>query len=156
MSPQLSAAATNPDLEIKDARIIFEPIWEDLIEQYGSNNLRFPKEIILLGGAPGSGKGTNTAFIAKTRGLTSQPIVMSALLDTPAMKRVKDAGHMIGDREVLTALLKELLKPEQSKHQREEPSDDRRQEELAANALGAYGAYRCCHEPPFKVARGIY
>jgi adenylate kinase len=112
MSPQLSAAATNPDLEIKDARIIFEPIWEDLIEQYGSNNLRFPKEIILLGGAPGSGKGTNTAFIAKTRGLTSQPIVMSALLDTPAMKRVKDAGHMIGDREVLTALLKELLKPE--------------------------------------------
>jgi adenylate kinase len=110
--PKPNPAPTNPDLEIKDARIIFEPIWEDLTEQYGADNLRFPKEIILLGGAPGSGKGTNTAFIAKTRGLTSQPIVMSALLDTPAMKRVKDAGHMIGDREVLTALLSELLKPE--------------------------------------------
>ena len=30
----------------------------------------FPKEIILLGGAPGAGKGTNTAFIAKARSLT--------------------------------------------------------------------------------------
>ena len=52
--------------------------------------------------------------------------------------------------------VQELLKPEKSEHQREEPGDDRRQEELAANALGAYGACRCCHEPPFKVARGIY
>ena len=113
MPPQRpTAASPSPDLEIKDARIIFEPIWKDLTRQYGADNLHFPKEIILLGGAPGSGKGTNTAFIAKTRGLTSEPIVMSALLDTPAMKKVKDAGHMIGDREVLTALLSELLKPE--------------------------------------------
>ena len=113
MSPQTpSTAPPNPDLEIKDARIIFRPIWDALTEEYGAENLRFPKDIILLGGAPGSGKGTNTAFIAKTRGLTSEPIVMSALLDTPAMKKVKDAGQMIGDREVLTALLRELLKPE--------------------------------------------
>ena len=112
MNSPRPVATPNPDLEIKDARIIFEPIWDDLTEQYGRDNLRFPKEIILLGGAPGSGKGTNTAFIAKTRGLTSAPIVMSSLLDTPAMKMVKDAGHMIGDREVLTALLSELLKPE--------------------------------------------
>jgi adenylate kinase len=100
------------DLEIKDARIIFDPIWEDLEEQYGRDHLRFPKEIILLGGAPGSGKGTNTAFISKVRGLTSVPIIMSSLLDSPAMKEVKNAGGMIGDREVLTALLHELLRPE--------------------------------------------
>jgi adenylate kinase len=100
------------DLEIKDARIIFDPIWEDLGGEYGRENLRFPKEIILLGGAPGSGKGTNTAFISKTRGLTSAPIVMSSLLDAPNMKTVKDAGGMIGDREVLSALLHELLKPQ--------------------------------------------
>jgi len=100
------------DLEIKDARIIFDPIWEDLEEQYGRDHLRFPKEIILLGGAPGSGKGTNTAFISKVRGLTSVPIIMSSLLDSPAMKAVKNAGGMIGDREVLTALLHELLRPE--------------------------------------------
>jgi adenylate kinase len=74
--------------------------------------LRFPKEIILLGGAPGAGKGTNTDFIAKTRGLTCKPIVMSSLLDTPEMKKVKNAGNMIGDREVLAVLLRRLLKNE--------------------------------------------
>ena len=35
-------------------------------------SLRFPKEIILLGGAPGAGKETNTAFILKTHGLTGR------------------------------------------------------------------------------------
>ncbi len=113
-SPRPNLAAHQPpaDLEIKDARIIFDPIWDDLEAHFGRTHLRFPKEIILLGGAPGAGKGTNTAFIAKTRGLTCEPIVMSALLDTPEMKRVKDAGGMIGDREVLAVLLRQLLKPE--------------------------------------------
>jgi adenylate kinase len=106
------APTPSPDLEIKDAQIIFEPIWDDLESHFGRQHLRFPKEIILLGGAPGAGKGTNTAFIAKTRGLTCEPIVMSSLLDTPEMKRVKDAGNMIGDREVLAVLLRRLLRPE--------------------------------------------
>lgn len=112
MSASPTPPSTSPDLEIKDARMIFEPIWKDLESRHGVNHLRFPKEIILLGGAPGSGKGTNTEFIAKTRGLTSRPIVMSSLLDSPEMKKVKDAGGMIGDREVLSALLNELLLPE--------------------------------------------
>jgi len=101
-----------PDLEIKDAQVIFDPIWEDLEQDYGRENLRFPKELILLGGAPGAGKGTNTPYISKARGLTCQPIVMSALLDTPEMKRLKEAGSLIGDREVLSVLLRQLLKPE--------------------------------------------
>ena len=37
---------------------------------------------------------------------------MSSLLDTPAMKKIKNAGGMIGDREVLAVLLRQLLKPE--------------------------------------------
>jgi adenylate kinase len=109
---QLSAPAPSPDLEIKDARIIFEPIWADLEAHFGREYLRLPKEIILLGGAPGAGKGTNTAFLAKTRGLTCAPIVMSSLLDTPEMKKVKNAGNMVGDREVLAVLLRRLLRPE--------------------------------------------
>ncbi len=99
------------DLEIKDAHLIFTSAWQDLEADFGRENLRFPKEIILLGGAPGSGKGTNTAFIAKTRGLTCPPIVMSALLDSPEAKRLKDAGSMVGDREVMGLLLRELMKP---------------------------------------------
>src|SRR5690606_15342020 len=92
------------DLEIKDAQLIFGSVWENLEGEFGRENLRFPKEIILLGGAPGAGKGTNTAFIAKARGLTCPPVVMSALLDSPQAKRLKDAGNMVGDREVVTLL----------------------------------------------------
>jgi adenylate kinase len=108
-------AAGNPgkltDLEIKDAQLIFNSAWEDLEAEMGHDSLRFPKEVILLGGAPGSGKGTNTGFIARTRGLTCPPIVISALLDSPDAKRLKDAGNMVGDREVVGLLLRELLKP---------------------------------------------
>ncbi len=92
--------------------MIFDSVWQDLEADFGREYLRFPKEIILLGGAPGAGKGTNTAFIAKARSLTCAPIVMSALLDSPEAKALKDAGHMVGDREVIGLLLRELLKPE--------------------------------------------
>ncbi len=112
-APQPAAAPTPPtDLEIKDASVIFDPLWEELEQEFGRENLRFPKELILLGGAPGAGKGTNTPYILKARGLTCPPIVMSNLLDTPEMKRLKDAGMMIGDREVLSVLLRRLLQPE--------------------------------------------
>ena len=37
---------------------------------------------------------------------------MSALLDSPEAKALKDAGHMVGDREVVGLLLRELLRPE--------------------------------------------
>ena len=56
--------ATPPlDLEIKDAEVIFTNVWEGLEEQVGHENLRFPKELILLGGAPGSGKGLSLIHI---------------------------------------------------------------------------------------------
>ena len=99
------------DLEIKDAQLIFGTVWRELEADFSRENLRFPKEIILLGGAPGAGKGTNTAFINATRGLTCPPIVISALLDSPEAKRLKDAGNMVGDREVIGLLLRELMNP---------------------------------------------
>src|SRR5580765_5978387 len=96
----------------KDSSLIFESIWQDLEADFGRENLRFPKEIILLGGAPGAGKGTNTAFITKTRGLTCKPIVISSLLDSPEAKSLKDMGNMVGDREVVNLLLHQLLRKE--------------------------------------------
>ena len=74
--------------------------------------MAFPKEIMWLGGAPGSGKGTNTPFILRERGLTAKPIVVSDLLDTPEMRALKDRGQFVGDRQVIEALLRKLLKPE--------------------------------------------
>jgi adenylate kinase len=97
------------DLEVKDARVIFTPTWETLEEEVGRENLRFPKEIILLGGAPGAGKGTQTRFISDARGLTCPPIVISDLLTTPEMEKIKAQGGMVGDKEVLTVLLRQLL-----------------------------------------------
>ncbi|MCX6936778.1 MAG: nucleoside monophosphate kinase [Verrucomicrobia bacterium] len=97
------------DLEIKDAQVIFDAVWHDLESRFGRDQLRFPKEIILLGGAPGSGKGTNTAFILKARGLTCEPIVVSALLDSPEAKSLKDAGQMVGDRQVIGLLFSRLI-----------------------------------------------
>ncbi|MBC7819850.1 MAG: nucleoside monophosphate kinase [Planctomycetaceae bacterium] len=100
------------DLEVKDVRVIFKPIWEDLEEDVGYENLRFPKEIILLGGAPGAGKGTHTRFIMAARGLTCPPIVISDLLTTPAAEKIKAQGAMVGDKEVIGLLLRKLLEPE--------------------------------------------
>jgi adenylate kinase len=100
------------DLEIKDAHIIFDAIWQTLEAEFGREKLRFPKEFILLGGAPGAGKGTHTPFIAKARGLTCGPIVISALLDSPDARRLKNAGSMVGDREVIDLLFRRLLRPE--------------------------------------------
>ncbi len=108
--PKPPAAA---DLEIKDAQLIFNSVWKDLEQEYGRENLRFPKELILLGGAPGAGKGTNTNFIRELRDITAAPIVVSALLDTPAARAIKEHGGMVQDRDVVSILFRKLLEPEQ-------------------------------------------
>src|SRR5688572_26013882 len=109
--PADRASSKMLDLEIKDARVIFTPIWESLEEDIGREDLRFPKEIILLGGAPGAGKGTQTPFISAARGLTCPPVVISDLLTTPEMEKLKTQGVMVGDKEVLSVLLQKLLDP---------------------------------------------
>lgn len=106
-----ASIATTPELEIKDAPLIFGQIWNRLVQERGLENMVFPKEIMWLGGAPGSGKGTNTPFILRERGFTAPPIVVSELLDTPEMRALKDRGLFVGDREVIEALLRKLLEP---------------------------------------------
>jgi adenylate kinase len=104
-----SASQKHHDLEVKDAQIIFNTIWTELEAEYKKENLRFPREIILLGGAPGAGKGTNTPFILNARGLTSQPIVVSSLLTSSEALRIKNMGGIVGDREVIGILFRKLL-----------------------------------------------
>lgn len=107
-----TTSASLAEVEIKDAQMIFSSVWKGLVDEFGVENLRFPKEIILLGGAPGSGKGTNTGFIMKARGFTCPPIVVSSLLDSPQAKVLKDKGMLVGDREVMGILLRKMLEPE--------------------------------------------
>ena len=107
-----SGRIAGPELEIKDAPLIFEQVWKQLVQERGLEGMAFPKEIMWLGGAPGAGKGTNTPFILRERSLTAPPIVVSDLLDTPGMRALKDRGQFVGDREVIEALLRKLLEPE--------------------------------------------
>lgn len=99
------------DLEVKDPNIIFERVWSLLEEEYGKENLRFPKEIFWLNGAPGAGKGTNTRFIMRLRDLTEKPITVSELLKSPEAKKRMDAGMLVGDREVTELVFRSLLDP---------------------------------------------
>jgi len=45
---------TRWSIRTKDAQIIFGDVWKKLEREYGRESLRFPKELILLGGAPGA------------------------------------------------------------------------------------------------------
>jgi len=81
-------------------------------EGWGIPIKTFPREITWLAGAPGSGKGTNSAHISLERGYQAPTIVMSSLLENPECKRIKDAGGMVDDETVQRALLEELAKPE--------------------------------------------
>ena len=114
LAPESAAVPAAPaDLEIKDAQLIFNHVWKQLEREFGRGQLRFPKELILLGGAPGAGKGTNTDFIRELRDITAQPIVVSQLLDSPEARKLKAQGGMVGDREVVGILFRKLLEPEQ-------------------------------------------
>ena len=99
-------------MDLQNAQKIFSQAIDKITAEVGGNEkLIFPKEIMWLGGAPGAGKGTNTPFIERVRDITAPPIVMSELLDSPAMRAIKDAGHLVGDAEAVEVLLRELLKP---------------------------------------------
>src|SRR2546423_12461524 len=97
-NPLLNPTSTVTDLEIKDAQLIFTAVWADLLEKHGRDNLRFPREFIWLGGAPGAGKGTNTPFIAKTRDNTPPPGVISSLVKSPQAGAGKKARGVGGGR----------------------------------------------------------
>jgi adenylate kinase len=87
--PIVPPATNTPELEVKDGQLIFGASWRKLEGEFDRSRMRFPKELILLGGAPGAGKGTNTDVIRKVRGIEAPPIVVSQLLDTPEARAVK-------------------------------------------------------------------
>ena len=108
----MATAANSADLEVKDAHLIFGAVWRELEGEFGRSQMRFPRELILLGGAPGAGKGTNSDFIRKVRSIDAPPVVVSQLLDTPEALAIKARGAMVGDREVVGILFRRLLDPE--------------------------------------------
>ncbi|KAG0375328.1 hypothetical protein BGX24_009252 [Mortierella sp. AD032] len=95
--------------EIKDAKLIFNQAFKNVQDIHGRENMKFPKEIIWLMGAPGSGKGTHTPAILRARGITNPSISMSSLLATPECKELINKGMMVSDGKVIENLLHALL-----------------------------------------------
>lgn len=95
--------------DLQDPEIVFSSAWRKLrAVRGGDESIRFPSEFLWLGGAPGSGKGTNTPFILRERGISAPPIVISDLLTSPAALRVKADGGLVSDAEVFEYLMLEL------------------------------------------------
>ncbi|KAG0004436.1 hypothetical protein BGZ79_009299 [Entomortierella chlamydospora] len=95
--------------EIRDAKLIFNQAFKNVQDVIGKENMKFPKEIIWLMGAPGSGKGTHTPAILRSRGITNPPISMSSLLATPECQEQINKGLMVSDGKVVENLLFALL-----------------------------------------------
>ncbi|KAI9304907.1 hypothetical protein BJ944DRAFT_266082 [Cunninghamella echinulata] len=100
--------------EIKDAKLIFNQAWKNIEDYYGRENIHLPREFIFLMGAPGSGKGTHTPSILRSRGITNTPISISDLLQTPECKELINQGQMISDRYVVELMLHAMLKGDPS------------------------------------------
>jgi len=107
-SPKTTEIA-HADPAVEAAQLIFRDVWAALEVAIGRQNLRFPKEIIWLNGAPGSGKGTNTPFILRERSINAAPVVTSELLNTPEAQRIKDSGNLVADPLVVSLLFRKLL-----------------------------------------------
>jgi adenylate kinase len=105
----ITSPTIDKTLEVKDANLIFTQVLRTLEEKHGKHNLCFPKEIIFLAGAPGAGKGSVTPHILEIRGLTSEPIVCSDLLESPEMIEMKRRGELISDRTVVELVFNKLL-----------------------------------------------
>jgi adenylate kinase len=96
----------------KDPNHVFDIVWQSISKKYGEVNLTFPKDIMWLCGAPGSGKGLLQEFIKEQRGITSDPIEVSSLLKAPEFELLKAQGKLVSDRHVVQVLFEALLKSE--------------------------------------------
>ncbi|MHB8875023.1 MAG: nucleoside monophosphate kinase [Myxococcaceae bacterium] len=101
-----------PDAVLEQASNLFRSAWSRIEGRVEAGTARLPREIIWLGGAPGAGKGTNTPFILRERSITAPPIVTSDLLNAPEMRKLKDAGNLVGDADVVRLLFEHLLEPQ--------------------------------------------
>lgn len=103
---------SNPGESNVPPETMFAGVWDRLLKTVGGGTkMLFPKEIIFLMGAPGSGKGTNTPYILRARGITEPALVVSDLLSSPELKSIKDGAGLVSDELVCQLLLEHLLHP---------------------------------------------
>jgi adenylate kinase len=111
-NPHSAAQVQDQDVQITDPNLVFEIVWQTLVKKYGEVNLIFPKDIMWLCGAPGSGKGLLTTYIMELRGITAKPVEVSSLLEAPEFEVLKAQGSLVSDRHVIQVLFENLLRSE--------------------------------------------
>ncbi|MDR0595719.1 MAG: nucleoside monophosphate kinase [Puniceicoccales bacterium] len=102
-------------MEISDeerAREIFDNVWDSLSAKNKIKRKKFPTRIVWLSGAPGSGKGTNIASVMRIMEISSRPIEVSSLLNTPEDQVIKASGNLVNDERVVAVVFKKLLRHE--------------------------------------------
>ncbi|MDR2419806.1 MAG: nucleoside monophosphate kinase [Puniceicoccales bacterium] len=88
-----------------------ERVLQELVDAYYlSSDTNFPRPVIWLSGAPGSGKGANSCHVMRALGISAEPIVVSDLLNSEDLKNRKDHGDLIDSRIVVRAVLAALLR----------------------------------------------
>lgn len=107
-----AADASAQTLEVQDPALIFETVWQNLIQRHGEMALTFPKDILWLAGAPGAGKGRMTPFIMQGKGVNVPPLEISTLLNSPQCQELKRQGQLVSDRLVVELLFEKLLEPQ--------------------------------------------
>jgi adenylate kinase len=93
------------------ARSVFDAAWSSLESGGGgASPSSWPREVLLLCGAPGAGKGSMAALVKKEREIAHH-FEVSSLLQSPEMLARKAAGALIDDKAVTEAVIRELAKP---------------------------------------------
>ncbi|KAF5837183.1 hypothetical protein DUNSADRAFT_4743 [Dunaliella salina] len=103
-----SKASDATDIRM-ESQCIFDACWRRFEDKYKLKNVRVPREVVFLNGAPGSGKGANTVHILKTRGLETSISLSSLLISHPEARAIIEKGEMIPDMLVGDILLEALL-----------------------------------------------
>ncbi|MDR0444708.1 MAG: nucleoside monophosphate kinase [Puniceicoccales bacterium] len=90
---------------------VCEKVLQELVEEHHvSAGMVFPRPVIWLSGAPGSGKGANSCHVMRALGISSEPIVVSELLDTDDLQSRKDRGDLVDNSIVVRATFLALLR----------------------------------------------
>lgn len=106
---------TKDENEIAEAQNIFNFAFDVLLKKHDEEHLKFPTQMIWLNGAPGAGKGTNTASVMRALEISTKPIEVSTLLSSPEAQAIKATGKLVDDKTVVTLVFEELLRPENAR-----------------------------------------
>ncbi|MDR1432817.1 MAG: nucleoside monophosphate kinase [Puniceicoccales bacterium] len=112
MAEKVAIVKNMESKDIEAASFLLNDVWQKLYEKCGQKNMVFPRQIVFLNGAPGAGKGTNTATVMRVLEIPTRPVEVSSLLNTPECEKLKESGMLVGDEIVIKQLFCELLKPE--------------------------------------------